>query len=125
MIAARALAAAVKKYSKLGWGDGAPLFDGRRFDYNESMATKKKKSVKKIVSKAKDAAKKVAKKVGKPAGKKVAKKVAKKAAKPAQGLLGKIVQRSAQLVIDSGLLGELPPETSSKRKPAKKRAKKA
>jgi vacuolar-type H+-ATPase subunit H len=68
------------------------------------MAAKKKASPKRIVSRAKTAAKpKVA----------AAKKTAKKAFKQAEGLLGKLAQKSAQLILDSGLLGDAP-------KPAKK-----
>lgn len=74
------------------------------------MAAKKKvKSKSKVASKAKAA------------GKKVAKKVAKKVVKKAKTLLGRIAQRSAQLVLDSGILGEAP----KRRAPAKKKAKKA
>jgi len=62
------------------------------------MAAKKKASAKRI-GRAKTAAKpKVA----------AAKKTAKKAIKQAQGLLGKLAQKSAQLILDSGLLGEAP-----------------
>jgi hypothetical protein len=81
------------------------------------MAAKKKttKSMKKIVGKAKAAAQpKVA------AAKKTAKKTAKKAVKQAQGLLGKLAQKSAQLLLDSGLLGEVPSDAKpQKKKPAK------
>jgi hypothetical protein len=78
------------------------------------MAAKKKaKSKTKVVSKAKVAGKAVAKKA-KAGGKKVVKKVAKT-------LLGRIAQRSAQLVLDSGILGEVP----KRRAPAKKKARKA
>ena len=77
------------------------------------MAAKKKaKSKTKVAKKAKAAGKKVVKKA-KVAGKKVVKKVAKT-------LLGRIAQVSAQLVIDSGVLG-----TPPKRAKAKKRARKA
>ena len=73
------------------------------------MAAKKKaKSKTKVAKKAKAAGKKVVKKA-KAAGKKVAKT-----------LLGRIAQVSAQLVIDSGVLGAPP-----KRAPAKKSARKA
>ncbi len=79
------------------------------------MATKKAKSGKKATSKAKATLKpKVA----------AAKKTAKKAVKKAKGLLGRLAQVSAQLVIDSGVLGQ-PPKRSSKRAPAKKRPRKA
>jgi len=69
------------------------------------------------------AAKKKAKSKTKVAGKaKVAgKKVAKKVAKKAKTLLGMHAQRSAQLVLDSGILGEVP----KRRAPAKKSARKA
>lgn len=78
------------------------------------MAAKKKaKSKTKVAKKAKAAGKKVVKKA-KASGKKVVKKVAKT-------LLGRIAQVSAQLVLDSGLLGDVPP----KRRPAKKSARKA
>ena len=73
------------------------------------MAAKKKAKAKtKIAKKAKAAGKKVVKKA-KAAGKKVAKT-----------LLGRIAQVSAQLVIDSGVLG-----TPPKRAKPKKRARKA
>ena len=78
------------------------------------MAAKKKaKSKSKVASKAKAAGKKVVKKA-KAAGKKAVKKVAKT-------LLGRLAQRSAQLVLDSGILGEPP----KRRAPAKKKARKA
>jgi hypothetical protein len=71
------------------------------------MAAKKSaKSAKKVVSKAKV--------VGTTAAKKVTKK--------AKGLLGQLAQRSAQLIIASGVLGELPP-TKSKKASKKGRAK--
>ncbi len=72
------------------------------------MAAKKAKSRKKVASKAQAS------------GKKAAKKVAKKA----KGLLGKLAQRSAQLVLDTGILGE-PPKRAGKRASAKKRPRKA
>lgn len=81
------------------------------------MAAKKKakKTLKKVVSRAQAAAKpKVA------AAKKTAKKTAKRAVKQAKGLLGQIAQRGAQLILDSGLLGDAPPPAS---KSKKKRAK--
>lgn len=76
------------------------------------MATKKRaKSVKKVLSKATAAAKpKVA------AAKKSAKKTAKKAVKSAKTVLGKLAQKSAQLILDSGILGELPPDAPAKKK---------
>jgi len=76
------------------------------------MAAKKKaKSVKKVVRKAAAAAKpRVA------AVKKTAKKTATRAVKQAQGLLGKLAQKSAQLILDSGLLGALPDDASAKKK---------
>lgn len=77
----------------------------------------KKKTKSKVASKVKAAAKNVNKKVAKKAGKKVAKKVAKKA----KTLLGLIAQRSAQLVLASGILGEPP----KRRAPAKKKSRKA
>jgi hypothetical protein len=78
----------------------------------EQMAAKKKaKSKTKVAKKAKAAGKKVVKKAK--TGGKVVKKVAKT-------LLGRIAQVSAQLVLDSGVLGAPP-----KRRPAKKRARKA
>ncbi len=74
------------------------------------MAAKKKaKSVKKVTSKAKAA------------GKKVTKKVTKKVVKKAKTLLGRIAQVSAQLVLDSGVLGQVP----KRKKASKKRARKA
>ena len=77
------------------------------------MAAKKKaKSKTKVAKKAKAAGKKVVKKAK--AGGKVVKKVAKT-------LLGRIAQVSAQLVLDSGVLGTPP----KRRAPAKKRARKA
>ncbi len=78
------------------------------------MATKKAKAGTKTKSKAKAATKPRA-------AKKVAKKAAKKAVKKAKSLLGRIAQVSAQLVLDSGVLGEAP----KRRAPAKKRARKA
>lgn len=83
------------------------------------MAAKKKASAKKVVSRAKAAAKPqvaAAKKAAKKTAKKAVKKTAKKAVKEAQGLLGKLAQRSAQLIIDSGLLGDAPDEASPKKK---------
>jgi len=72
------------------------------------MAAKKKAKAKtKVAKKAKAAGKKVVKKA------KAVKKIAKT-------LLGRIAQVSAQLVLDSGVLG-----TPPKRAPAKKRARKA
>jgi hypothetical protein len=69
------------------------------------MAAKKKaKSVKKVPSKAKAA------------GKNVAKKVTKKA----KTFLGRIAQVSAQLVLDSGVLGEVPKRKASKKVRARK-----
>jgi hypothetical protein len=65
------------------------------------------------------AAKKKAKSKTKVAKK--AKATGKKVAKKAKTLLGRIAQRSAQLVIDSGILGEVP----KRRAPAKKKARKA
>lgn len=77
------------------------------------MAAKKKaKSKTKVASKAKAAGKAVAKKV--------TKKVAKKVGKKAKTLLGMIAQRSAQLVLASGILGEVP----KRRAPAKKKTRK-
>ncbi len=78
------------------------------------MATKKAKSGKKATSKAKATTKPKA----------AAKKTAKKTVKKPKTLFGKLAQVSAQLVLDSGLLGEAP-KRSSKRAPAKKRARKA
>lgn len=81
------------------------------------MAAKKTKSRKsKLLSKAKA--------VSKATAKKAAKKAVKKVAKQAKGLLDKLAQRSAQLILDTGLLGELP-KKPSKRAPAKKKARKA
>jgi len=77
------------------------------------MAAKKKaKSKTKVASKAKAAGKKVAKKVAKKVGKKVAKK--------AKTLLGLIAQRSAQLVLASGILGEPPKRRASAKNKARK-----
>ena len=56
------------------------------------------------------------------AGKKVAKKAATAGKVVAKTFLGRLAQRSAQLVLDSGLLGDVPPK---RRAPAKKRARKA
>jgi hypothetical protein len=82
------------------------------------MAAKKKAFAKKIVSKAKAAAKpKVA------AAKKAATKTAKKAVKQAKGLLGTLAQKSAQLILDSGLLGEAPKSPSAPAKKTKGRSK--
>jgi hypothetical protein len=84
------------------------------------MAAKKKaKSKTKVAKKAKGAGKKVVEKA-KAAGKKVAKKAKAAGKKVAKTLLGRIAQVSAQLVLDSGVLG-----TPPKRAPAKKRARKA
>lgn len=80
------------------------------------MAAKKAKSGKKVLSRARA--------VTKASARKTAKKVAKNVAKQAKGLLGKLAQRSAQLIIDSGVLGEAPKQ-GSKRAPAKKRPRKA
>ncbi len=80
------------------------------------MATKKAKSGKKATSKAKTTTK--------PKAAPATKKTAKKAVKKAKTLLGRLAQMSAQLVIDSGVLGEAP-KRSSKRAPAKKRPRKA
>ncbi len=78
------------------------------------MATKKATSGKKATSKPKASTKPKAE----------AKKTAKKTVKKAKTFLGKLAQVSAQLVLDSGLLGQAP-KRSSKRAPAKKRARKA
>jgi hypothetical protein len=76
------------------------------------MAAKKKaKSKTKVAQKAQAAGKKVAKKAD-VAGKKVVKK--------AKTFLGRLAQRSAQLVLDSGILGEVP----KRRAPAKKKPRK-
>jgi hypothetical protein len=86
------------------------------------MAAKKKaKSKTTVAKKAKAAGKKVAKKA-KAAGKKVVKNAKAAGKKVAKTLLGRLAQRSAQLVLDSGLLGDVPPR---RRAPAKKRARKA
>ncbi len=78
------------------------------------MATKKqatKKTLKKVAKRAADKAKpKVA------VARKTAKKTATKAVKQAKGLLGKLAQKSAQLILDSGLLGSLPEGAPSKQK---------
>lgn len=71
------------------------------------MGTTKKKATKKIVRKAKPRAKVTTKKV----------------AKKAKGLLGRLAQRSAQLILASGVLGE-PPRTPATKKKSKRRAKK-
>jgi hypothetical protein len=74
------------------------------------MAAKKKASAKRIVSRAKAAAQpKVA------AAKKTARKTAKKTVKQAQGLLGRLAQKSAQLLLDSGLLGDAPKSAPAKK----------
>ena len=84
------------------------------------MAAKKKaKSKIKVVEKAKASGKKVVEKA-KVSGKKVVKKAKASGKKVAKTLLGRLAQRSAQLIIDSGLLGDVPPE----RAPAKKQARK-
>ena len=80
-------------------------------------ATKKAKSKTKVAKKAKAAGKKVVKKA-KGAGKKVVKKAKAAGKKVAKTFLGRLAQRSAQLVLDSGLLGDVPPK---RRPPAKKR----
>lgn len=70
------------------------------------MATKKASTTKKRVSKATSPGKKVVKKV-------------------AKTLLGRIAQTGAQLIIDSGVLGKLPPpKKASKKKASKKKASK-
>lgn len=80
------------------------------------MAAKKAKSGKKVLAKAKGALKSNVK-----TGKKLTKKVAKEAATKATSVLGKLAQVSAQLILDTGLLGKPP-----KRRPAaKKRSRKA
>jgi hypothetical protein len=82
------------------------------------MAAKKKaKSKTKVAKNATAAGTKVAKK-GKAAGKKVVKK-ATAGRVVAKTFLGRLAQRSAQLVLDSGLLGDVPPK---RRAPAKKPA---
>jgi hypothetical protein len=75
------------------------------------MGAKKSKVTKKVVSKAK---------AGATAARRSTKKVVKTAVKQAEGLLGKLAQRSAQLILDSGILGKPP-----KKAPAKKRTRKA
>ena len=76
------------------------------------MAAKKKKAAaKQFVSRAKSAAKpRLA------AAKKAAKKSAKRAVKKAKGLLGTLAQKSAQLLLDSGLLGDAPKDAPPKRR---------
>lgn len=81
------------------------------------MATKKAKSGKSTLTQAKVGLEKKVR-----TGKKVTKKVAKKAAKKAQSVLGKIAQVSAQLILDTGILGQ-PPKRRVVAK--KKRARKA
>jgi hypothetical protein len=81
------------------------------------VATKAKAAGKKVATKAKAAGKKVATKA-KVAGKKVATRAKAAGKKVAKTFLGRLAQRSAQLVIDSGLLGDVPPERAR----AKKRA---
>jgi len=78
----------------------------------------KKKSGKKIVSKAKAAVQPQVK-AAKKTVQKTVKKTAKKAVKEAQGLLGKLAQKSAQLIIDSGLLGEAPKRPAAKKRKSK------
>jgi hypothetical protein len=82
------------------------------------MAAKKsaKKTLKKVAKRAQAAA---APKLT--AAKKSAKKTAKSAVAQAQGLLGKLAQKSAQLILDSGLLGEAPDDATPTKK--KRRAK--
>lgn len=70
------------------------------------MAAKKSRVGKKVVSKAK-------------AGTKAARKSAKKVVKKAEGLLGKLAQRSAQLILDSGILGKPPKKPSAKKRTRK------
>jgi hypothetical protein len=83
------------------------------------MAAKKKaKSKTKVAKKATPAGKTVAKKA-KAAGKKVVKKAKAAGKVVAKTFLGRLAQRSAQLVLDSGLLGDVPPK---RRAPAKKPA---
>lgn len=48
---------------------------------------------------------------------KTAKVSARAPAKKAEGILGRLAQRSAQLILDSGILGKVPP----KRAPAKRK----
>lgn len=78
------------------------------------MAAKKKVSSKQVVSKAAKASKTVSK-----AGKKVS--------KAAKTLLDVVAQKSAQLLLDSGLLGKAPKTGAkkAKKKAPTKRAKKA
>jgi len=64
------------------------------------MAAKKKTSSKKRASKAKASGKKVVKKV-------------------ATALLGKIAQKGAQLILDSGVLGKGPRKKAAKKRPKK------
>ena len=80
----------------------------------------KKKSSKKVVGKAKLVG--TARAAVKP---KVAsaKKTAKKAVTKAQGLLGKLAQKSAQLILDSGLLGEAPKSAPTKKSKSKSKRK--
>jgi hypothetical protein len=80
------------------------------------VVEKAKASGKKVVEKAKTSGKKVVEKA-KASGKKVAKSSGKKVAKT---LLGRLAQRSAQLIIDSGLLGDVPPERASAKKQTRK-----
>lgn len=72
-------------------------------DYKARMAAKKAKSGKKTLTRAKGALEPKAK-----TGKKLTKKVAKKVAKKAPSVLGKIAQLSAQLILDTGILGQPP-----------------
>ncbi|MDF3069037.1 MAG: hypothetical protein K0R38_4638 [Polyangiaceae bacterium] len=74
------------------------------------MATKKSKTSKKPTRKASAAS-----------------QIVSKTAKSAKGLLDRVAQVSAQLVLDSGLLGEAPKakKKASKKAPAKKAANKA
>ena len=79
------------------------------------MATKKSKSGKKATTKANVV------KTTRAASK--GKKAAKTAKKTAPTLFGRIAQRSAQLILDSGVLGEMP--KPGRKRAAKTRARKA
>lgn len=93
------------------------------------MAAKKTKARKSVASGARKAAKRVGAKVGakvQRAGARAAKKASTTASagvrlakKTSGGLLAKIAQKSAQLILDSGILGEAPePRKDPKRKAA-------
>jgi hypothetical protein len=94
------------------------LGDSRLSTGVQMAAKKKAKSRTQVATKAKAAGKKVATKA-KAAGKKVATRAKVAGKKVAKTFLGRLAQRSAQLVIDSGLLGDVPPERARAKKGAR------